>query len=89
MLLGAFIYVIDVLQFKKWTPMFVWIGMNPLLIYMSTNIINYEALARRFVGGPIEEAAGRFGPMLIAVVSLSVSVLIVRYLYQKKIFLRI
>ncbi|NUM56849.1 MAG: DUF1624 domain-containing protein [Candidatus Hydrogenedentes bacterium] len=88
-LLGAFIYVIDVLQYKRWTPMFMWIGMNPLLIYMSTNILDYQALARRFVGGPIEEAAGNFGPMLVAVVSLSISVLIVRYLYQKKIFLRL
>jgi len=89
MLLGALIYVIDVLQYKKWTPMFMWIGMNPLLIYMSTNVLDYQALARRFVGGPIEEAAGRFGPMLVAVVALSISVLIVRYLYQKKIFLRL
>ncbi|MCC6153725.1 MAG: DUF1624 domain-containing protein [Candidatus Hydrogenedentes bacterium] len=89
MLLGALIYIIDVLQVKWWTPMFMWIGMNPLLIYMSTNILDYPALARRFVGGPIEEAAGRFGPMLVAIVALSISVLIVRYLYQKKIFLRL
>ena len=74
---------------KWWTPMFMWIGMNPLLIYMSTNILDYPTLARRFVGGPIEEAAGRFGPMLVAIVALSISVLIVRYLYQKKIFLRL
>lgn len=89
MLLGAFIYIIDILKYAWWTPMFVWVGMNPLLIYMSTNVLNYEALARRFVGGPIEEAAGRFGPMLVAIVALSISVLIVRYLYQKKIFLRL
>lgn len=89
MLLGAFIYVIDVLKYRKWTAMFMWIGMNPLTIYMSTNILDYEALARRFVGGPIEEAAGRFGPMLVAVVSISLSVFIVRYMYQKKIFLRL
>jgi predicted acyltransferase len=89
MMLGAFIYIIDVLQVKWWTPMFMWIGMNPLLIYMSTNILDYPALARRFVGGPIEEAAGRFGPMLVAIVALSISVLIVRYFYQKKIFLRL
>ena len=89
MLLGAFIYVIDVLQYRKWTPMFMWIGMNPLLIYMSTNVLDYQSLAQRFVGGPIAEAAGRFGPMLIAIVALTISVLIVRYLYQKKIFLRL
>ena len=89
MLLGAFIYVIDVLKYKRWTAMFMWIGMNPLLIYMSTNIFDYSKLARRLVGGPIEEAAGRFGSMLVAVVALSISVLIVRYLYQKKIFLRL
>lgn len=89
MLLGAFIYVIDVMQYRKWTPVFMWIGMNPLLIYMSTNILDYQRLARRFVGGPIEEAAGRFGPMLVAVVALSISILIVRYLHQKKIYLRL
>jgi predicted acyltransferase len=89
MLLGLFIYIIDVLHYKRWTPMFIWIGMNPLLIYMSTNILDYQGLARRFVGGPVEEWAGRFGPMLVAVVALSISILIVRYLYQKKIFLRL
>lgn len=89
MLLGVFIYIIDVMQVRWWTPMFMWIGMNPLLIYMSTNILDYPALARRFVGGPIEEAAGRFGPLLVAIVALSISILIVRYFYQKKIFLRL
>ena len=89
MLLGAFIYVIDVMKYKRWTPMFMWIGMNPLTIYMSTNILDYSKLARRFVGGPIEEAAGPYGLLLVAIVSLSISVLIVRYLYQKKIFIRI
>ncbi|HRI89359.1 MAG TPA: DUF5009 domain-containing protein, partial [Candidatus Hydrogenedentes bacterium] len=89
MLLGAFIYVIDVLKFQKWTPMFMWIGMNPLTIYMSTNILDYQAIARRFVGGPIEDAAGRYGDMLVAVVALAISILIVRWMYHKKIFLRV
>lgn len=89
MLLGAFIYIIDIAHVKWWTPIFMWIGMNPLTIYMSTNIIDYEGLARRFVGGPIEYAAGSFGPLLVAVVSIMISVLIVRWMYHKKIFLRL
>ncbi|MDZ4859810.1 MAG: DUF5009 domain-containing protein [Candidatus Hydrogenedentes bacterium] len=88
-LLGLFIYIIDIARMHWWIPMFMWIGMNPLTIYMSTNIIDYQRLARRFVGGPIEDLAGPYGPLLIAIVALTISILIVRWMYYKRIFIRL
>lgn len=89
MLLGAFIYIIDIKKLQGWTPVFMWIGMNPLTIYMSTNILDYQALARRFVGGPIEANLQPYGALLVSIVALTISILIVRFLYQKKVFLRL
>jgi hypothetical protein len=33
---------------------FVWIGVNPVTIYLGGRFIDFEAMAKLFVGGPRE-----------------------------------
>jgi predicted acyltransferase len=89
-LLGLFYLVVDVWHCQKWARPLIWIGANPLLIYMARNIADFNKLADRFVGGGTTEALGPdVSYLLQMMVSLGLSVLLVRFLYHRGIFLRV
>jgi len=93
-LLGVFYLVIDVLQVRFWCWPFVWIGMNPITVYLANEVVGFQTLAQRFVGGDVSRyfdarlGAG-FGPLAIALVGLGLGVLLCRFLSRKKLFLRV
>ena len=90
MLMGLFYWIIDILHFKKWTLMFVWIGVNPITIYMLTNIFSFQGLARRFVGGNVAMFVGdELSPLLLKTVSIALALLLLRFMYNKKIFIKV
>ncbi len=90
LLMGLFYWIIDVLHFNKWTLMFVWIGVNPIMIYMLTKIFSFQELARRFVGGNIEMFVGdEFYPLLLKTTSIVLALLLLRFMYNKKIFIKV
>ncbi len=94
LLLALFYYLIDVRGWKKGFLVFVWIGMNPITLYLLTSFINFSALARRFVGGEIQfvldnRVAKGLGELLVALVSLGILILIARVMYVKRIFLKV
>lgn len=97
MLLAVFYLIIDVLGMKTWCQPFVWIGMNPITLYLTSNFLGgggFEKLALRLVGGPVK---GFFdahimqgsGELVISIVGVLLFVWMARFLYQRKIFLRL
>lgn len=88
-LLGLFYQIIDVWKIRRWTTPFLWIGSNALAIYMAKNLVDFSRIAERFVGGPIKDSLGAAGGLVLALASLGLVVLFARFLYQRKIFLRI
>jgi len=93
-LLGLFYYIVDVRKKQRWCQPFVWIGMNPITIYLAYNIISFPALAARFAGGDLQQflnahVAAGVGNMLVAIVEVGLMFLLVRFLYARKIFLRL
>jgi predicted acyltransferase len=89
-LMGLFYWIIDIMHFKKWTLIFVWIGVNPITIYMLTNIFSFHRLAGRFVGGNIQMLVGeKFFPLLLNAVSFTLILLLLRFMYNKKIFIKV
>lgn len=88
-LLGVFFLVVDVWQYRRWAMPFVWIGTNAIFIYLIHMLISFDKLAARFVGGDIQASLGVYGELVIAIVAMILSLLVVRFLYQRKIFLRI
>jgi predicted acyltransferase len=93
-LLGAFYWIVDVRRWRRWCQPFVWIGMNSITVYLANNIIGFRRLADRFVGGDVKNffntcVAPGSGEMLGALVGLGLAVLLVWFLYRKKIFLRL
>ena len=89
LLLAAFYQVIDVWKFQKWATPFVWIGVNPITIYVGGRFIDFEAVAKLFVGGPVQASLGNYGELVLALTTLAFGFLFLRFLYQRKIFLRV
>lgn len=90
LLLALFYWLIDVLRFRLWSRPFVWIGMNCITIYMFSNFVGgFPSLIRRAIHQPLETAMAPYGRLVVATLALLLMVLICRWLYRRKIFLRV
>jgi len=94
LLLGFFYLVIEVWHFQKWAQMFIWIGANAITLYLIHNVVDLPKLAARFAGGGVKDfldahVAHGFGELTITLVVIAFTILIARFLYQRKIFLRV
>jgi predicted acyltransferase len=89
LLLALFLEIVDVRGHRRWATPFVWIGMNPITLYMARRLVDFGAIAERFVGGPVKASAGAWGPVLVQTTALLLLLLLARFLYQRKIFLRL
>ncbi len=87
--LAAFYQIIEVWQVRRWAIPFIWLGMNPIAIYLVRKFMDFDALAARLVGGPIKDGLGAFGPLLVTLVGLALSLVFVWYLHRRRIFLRL
>jgi len=87
--LGVFYQVIELWKFQKWAQPFVWIGVNPITIYLAHNIIDFPRLAERLVGGPVRLAAGDYSDLIVTIVVMAMSFLLAYFLYKRKIFIRL
>lgn len=89
-LMGLFYYLIDMKKYTKWTLIFVWIGVNPITIYMARNLIDFNGPAKRLVGGDIASlVGGQWAYFLATAVSLGFSLILLRFLYNRKIFIKV
>ena len=96
MLLGVFYWIVEIKKWQLWCRPFIWIGMNPITLYLTSNFLGglgFEKLARRLAGGPVKSffdthVAAGFGELVISSVGVLLFVWFARFLYQRKIFLR-
>ena len=89
LLLAAFYQIIDVWKFQRWAQPFIWIGVNPITIYFGGRFIDFEGMAKLFVGGPVAAALGHQAELVLALTSLGFGFLFLRFLYRHRIFLRV
>ena len=97
MLLGAFYWIVDVKQWRTWCLPFVWIGMNPITLYLASNFmggLGFTKLARRLAGGPVKSfldthIAIGCGELVISAVGVLLFVWFAHFLYRRKIFVRL
>lgn len=93
-LLGIFYYLIDVKKWRNWSNAFVWIGMNSITIYIASAFVDFDKISTNIIGVPVEKFIDGYtiehmGNLVASIVSLSLAVLFCRFLYKKKIFLRL
>ena len=89
LLLAVFYQIVDIWRWRTWCRPFVWIGMNPITIYLVFNLVHFNDFADRLVGGPIQKALGAWAEFVHALVVVAIVLTICRFLYQKKIFIRL
>jgi predicted acyltransferase len=87
--LAAFYQMIELWQWRKWAVPFVWIGMNSITIYLLAHLADLGDYAKRLVGGPIQKSLGPWGDLLVVVAAVAMMFAFVRFLYRRKIFLRL
>ncbi|HEV8543754.1 MAG TPA: heparan-alpha-glucosaminide N-acetyltransferase domain-containing protein [Verrucomicrobiae bacterium] len=92
-LLALFYQVIDVWKKQSWAAPFLWIGTNAIAVYMLGHVVPLENLAERIVGGEImgslNKASKGLGDLLAATVALALAILFCRFLYKRRIFLKV
>jgi predicted acyltransferase len=80
-LLGGFHQVIEVWRYQRWTEPFIWVGLNPITIYLAANFIDFNRLAARLVG----PAPGVWH----ALTATALAFLLAWWLHRRRIYLRV
>jgi predicted acyltransferase len=88
-LLAVFYQMIEIWQWRKWVQPFVWMGLNAITIYVAANVIGFQRLALRFVGGDIRRLLGPWGDLAQALLTTAFAFCLVYFLYRRRIFLRL
>ncbi|MHA4812492.1 acyltransferase family protein [Flavitalea flava] len=89
LLLSLFYYIIDVRGYKSWTLIFRVIGMNSILIYISTIFIDWEYTGNslfKWLGQMVDDP---YKMIIMAICTLAVKWFFLYFLYKKKIFLKV
>jgi predicted acyltransferase len=89
LLMALFYYVIDVLGYKKWAFFFKVIGMNSILIYISSHFIKWTYTNTSLFGWLGQLIGDPYNVVVMAITFVLVKWLFLYYLYQKKTFLRV
>ena len=89
LLLALFYYIIDVKGYRKWAFFFKVIGINSIMIYISSRFIQWDHANNAFF-----KWAGQLAGPPYNVVVMSVGFIIVKwaflyFMYRKKVFLRV
>jgi predicted acyltransferase len=84
LLLALFYWLVEIQGWRRWTLPWVWIGMNPITLYVMAALVNPEGIAVRLTGP--KSACPTWLP---ATVGFALVLLVARFLYRRKIFLRV
>ncbi|WP_276090773.1 heparan-alpha-glucosaminide N-acetyltransferase domain-containing protein [Pedobacter sp. JY14-1] len=97
-IIGALIYVVEVLGYVKWTRFFTILGKNPLFIYLVSEVLvicTYTIFADADLFGRVNRgffqviAPGPAGSLLFAVTFMLVCWLVAYFLDKRKIYIRV
>lgn len=93
-LLGVVHQVVDVWGVKRWSTIFMWIGANAITLYMLNNLVDFYHVAERFVGGDFSSFLDQTvtqgtGALAVNGIALALVLVLARFLYRRKIFVRV
>ncbi len=93
-LLAAMHQIVDVWGWRRWATIFTWIGANAITLYFLNDILDYEAVAARVAGGDFagwldRAVAEGTGDFVRHVLALGFAIMLARFMYRRKIFIRV
>lgn len=93
-LFGIVHHTVDVWKWRRWATIFMWIGANAITLYLLNDILNYDSVAERIAGGDFAAFLDRVvtkgtGSFLLHILAILFAIMLARFMYQRKIFVRI
>ncbi len=92
-LLAAFHWVIDLRGWRGWCQPFVWVGLNPISIYLLCKLVDFDAFTRRFLGGEVEALLDGLIPGLaglaVAIIGIGWGFVVAWWMHRRKLYLRL
>lgn len=94
LLLALFYWVIDVRGWALWARPLVWVGLNPILIYMLGSFLPFDEAVARVLGGPVEaflneSVAAGLGEVVISVGGILLAIGVCWFLDRRKVYVRV
>jgi predicted acyltransferase len=90
LLFTLFYALIDCYQITKWSKPFLWIGSNSILIYIAAHgLINFEHTSQFLFGGIITQTIGAWQQVTLWIGVCIIQLVLLRFLYLKKWFLKL
>ena len=83
-LLAAFFWIVDVRGFRRWCTPFVWVGANPITLYLAAGMGAFGTVSQRLVG-PLPPDWAWVGSLT----TFAVMLVTARWLHRRGIFLRV
>ena len=87
-LLAAVYYLVDV---RKWGGEWNWVkwfGMNSIAVYVISHVVNFTSVTESLLHG-LRHLTGNLYPFMIDFGNALILILIMRYMYKKKLFLKV
>ncbi len=84
LLLGLFYWIVDVRGWRSWTPPFVWVGANPIILYLLSGLGLFRLVSERLVGHP-----GKDWAWMTACVTFGLMLLLARWLFKRGIWIKV
>jgi predicted acyltransferase len=88
LLLAVFYWVIDVKGYRRWAFPFVVIGMNAITIYFLQSFVDFDAIARFFLGG-VAAHAGLLAALVLPLGAFALRWLLLWFLYRHRVFFKV
>lgn len=86
---ALFYYLIEVRNWQKWSECFQVIGLNSITIYMGMKIIDFKYISGFFLSGLASKCPALIADVINGAGYVAICWLLLYFLYQKKVFLKI
>ncbi|KTF17961.1 transmembrane glucosamine N-acetyltransferase NagX [Pseudoalteromonas sp. H105] len=88
-LLAIFYALVDILNGQKLAYPFVITGANSIIIYLASSLVNWEYISLSVFGGFIAAVSADWQPLFAVVALLLVQMLVLHWMYKRKIFVSV
>ncbi|QBY04962.1 DUF5009 domain-containing protein [Thalassotalea sp. HSM 43] len=87
--LALFYFLIDICDYQKMAKPFAIIGMNSIIIYLATALVNWQYLVNSLFGGILAALPEAWQALIFIVFLLAVQWLLLAWMYRHKIFIKV
>jgi predicted acyltransferase len=91
LLLAFFCGIVDGLRWRRWSFLFLLIGMNPLAIYVliNTKLVDFHYIATFILGFSFAHASPAMSAVWLELAAMALQFLFLYWLYRRKLFWRV